>query len=167
MIVMRRVRALSAQLRLQARQDGHRQTKASSSSRRGGLGAFAAISNAIRRINKLLRSAVRKRMAYDVAYWRIVLKNSKIARLRKSRNCSALAFSAIARHCRIDTSTSDRFNGNLCGPPPRHETDQPGWSDDVRCSTSTGSGWQKVKTALLTQSGRDSSVYRATCAAHK
>jgi hypothetical protein len=28
-----------------------------------------------------------------------------------------------------------------------HEPDQPGRSVDVRCSVSTGSGWQTVKTA--------------------
>jgi hypothetical protein len=32
-----------------------------------------------------------------------------------------------------------------------HEPDQPTLSDDVRCSRQTGSGWQRVKTALLTQ----------------
>jgi hypothetical protein len=42
----------------------------------------------------------------------IVLKNSKIAVLRKSRKCSALAISAAARLCRIDASASDRFCGN-------------------------------------------------------
>jgi hypothetical protein len=42
----------------------------------------------------------------------IVLKNSKIAGLRKSRKCSALAISAAARLCRIDMSASDRFCGN-------------------------------------------------------
>jgi hypothetical protein len=42
----------------------------------------------------------------------IVLKNSKFAGLRKSRKCSALAISAAARLCRIDTSASDRFCGN-------------------------------------------------------
>jgi hypothetical protein len=44
--------------------------------------------------------------------WRIVLKNSKIAWLRKSRKCSASAISAAARSCRIDTKASDRFCGN-------------------------------------------------------
>jgi hypothetical protein len=42
----------------------------------------------------------------------IVLKNSKIAGLRKSRKCSALAILAAARLCKIDTSASDRFCGN-------------------------------------------------------
>jgi hypothetical protein len=46
----------------------------------------------------------------------IVLKNSKIAGLRKSRKCSALAISASARRCRIDTRASDGFCGNSCGP---------------------------------------------------
>jgi hypothetical protein len=49
-------------------------------------------------------------------FWQIVLKNSKIAGLRKSRKCSALATSAAARRCRIDTRASDRFCGNSCGP---------------------------------------------------
>src|SRR5882724_4890663 len=39
----------------------------------------------------------------------IVLKNSKIARLRKSRKCSVLTISAAARLCRIDARASDRF----------------------------------------------------------
>jgi hypothetical protein len=42
----------------------------------------------------------------------IVLKNSKIARLRKSRKCSVLMISAAATPCRIDTRASDRFCGN-------------------------------------------------------
>jgi hypothetical protein len=45
---------------------------------------------------------------------RRVLKNSKIAGLRKSSKCSALAISAAARHGRIDTRASDRF----CGKSP-------------------------------------------------
>jgi hypothetical protein len=55
----------------------------------------------------------------------IVLKNSKIARLRKSRKCSVLMISAAATPCRIDTRASDRFCGNfaaqimqLNGAPP-------------------------------------------------
>ena len=51
----------------------------------------------------------------------IVLKNSKIATLRESRKCCALAISAAARLRRIDTRASDRFCGNRCGPPPRSE----------------------------------------------
>jgi hypothetical protein len=39
---------------------------------------------------------------------RIVLKNSKIAAIQKSRKCSALAISAAARLCRIDPRASDR-----------------------------------------------------------
>ena len=46
------------------------------------------------------------------SYARIVLKNSKIAVLRKSRKCSALAISTAARLCKIDTRASDRFCGN-------------------------------------------------------
>jgi hypothetical protein len=38
-----------------------------------------------------------------------VLKNSKIMRLRKSRERSALAVSAAARLYRFDTRVSDRF----------------------------------------------------------
>jgi len=30
-----------------------------------------------------------------------------------------------------------------------HQPDQPGRSDDIRCSGQTGSGWQWVKTAPL------------------
>jgi hypothetical protein len=45
-------------------------------------------------------------------FWPIVLKNSKIVRLRKSRQCSALTISAAATLGRIDTKTSDRFYGN-------------------------------------------------------
>src|SRR2546430_13937978 len=55
----------------------------------------------------------------------IVLKNSKIAGLRKSRECSALAISTAARLRRIDTSASDRFCGNRYGPSPRSERDAP------------------------------------------
>jgi hypothetical protein len=47
--------------------------------------------------------------AYDVCYWQIVLKNSKFAGLRKSRECNALAISAAARLYRIDTSANSRF----------------------------------------------------------
>jgi len=45
------------------------------------------------------------------------LKNSKIAGLRKSRKCSALAIPAVARLCGIDTSASN--------PSPRSERDAP------------------------------------------
>jgi hypothetical protein len=48
----------------------------------------------------------------DVRIWRIVLKNPKIAGLRKSRKCSALTISAAARLCRIETRAKDRFCGN-------------------------------------------------------
>jgi len=54
-----------------------------------------------------------RRSSNDVAYWQIVLKNSKIADLRKSRKCSALAISATARLCRIDTNASDPFLRSL------------------------------------------------------
>jgi hypothetical protein len=50
--------------------------------------------------------------AKDVRFWRMVLKNSKFAGLRKSRKCSALPISAAARLCRIDTRASDRFCDN-------------------------------------------------------
>jgi hypothetical protein len=40
-----------------------------------------------------------------------VLKNSKITGLRKSRKCSALAISAAARLCRIDTGATQQFHG--------------------------------------------------------
>src|SRR5258705_4034601 len=55
----------------------------------------------------------------------ILLKNLKIGGLRKSRKCSALAISAAARRCRIDTRASDHFWGNSCGPSPRSERDAP------------------------------------------
>jgi hypothetical protein len=42
----------------------------------------------------------------------IVLKNSKIAGLRKSRKCRMWANSAPARLCKIDTSASGRFCGD-------------------------------------------------------
>jgi hypothetical protein len=51
-------------------------------------------------------------LAIIVCFSPIVLKNSKMAGLRKSRKCSALAVSAAARLCRIDASASDRFCGN-------------------------------------------------------
>jgi hypothetical protein len=43
---------------------------------------------------------------------RIVLKNSEIAALRKSRKCRMLAISAVARLCRIDTGASGRLCEN-------------------------------------------------------
>ena len=55
----------------------------------------------------------------------IVLKNSKIAGLRKSRKRSVLAISTTARRCRINTRASDRFYGSSCGPSPRSESDAP------------------------------------------
>jgi hypothetical protein len=55
----------------------------------------------------------------------IVLKKSKIAELRKSRECSALAISAGARHGRIDTRASDRLCDNSCGPSRRSERNAP------------------------------------------
>ena len=61
----------------------------------------------------------------DVCYGPIVLKNSKIAGLRKSRKCSALVISATARLCRTDTRASDRFRGDLCGPSLRSERNAP------------------------------------------
>jgi transcriptional regulator with XRE-family HTH domain len=57
-------------------------------------------------------SAMRFISAVTGRLWRIALKNSKIAGLRKSRKCSALAISAAARLCRIDMSASDRFCGD-------------------------------------------------------
>jgi hypothetical protein len=55
----------------------------------------------------------------------IVLKNSKIAGLRKSRKCSALAIFAAARCCNIGTRASDRFCGNSCGPSHLSDRDAP------------------------------------------
>jgi hypothetical protein len=68
------------------------------------------------------------RQAFRVSNGRfapIALKNSKIAGLRKSRKCSALAISAAARRCRIDTRASDRFCGNSCGPSTRSKGNAP------------------------------------------
>src|SRR5260370_5131444 len=45
----------------------------------------------------------------DVRLVPIVLKNSEIAVLRKSRKCRMLAISATARLCRIDTDASGCF----------------------------------------------------------
>jgi hypothetical protein len=56
-------------------------------------------------------------------FWRIVLKNSKIVGLRKSRKCNALAIFAAARCCRIDTRANDRICGNSCGPSLHSERD--------------------------------------------
>jgi hypothetical protein len=50
--------------------------------------------------------------AWQVRKGPIVLKNSKIAKLRKSRQCSALALSAAARLSRTDTRASDRFSAH-------------------------------------------------------
>jgi hypothetical protein len=63
--------------------------------------------------------------AHACRFGPIVLKNSKIAGLRKSRKCSALAISAAARRCRIDTRASDCFCGNSCGPSACGESDAP------------------------------------------
>ena len=65
-----------------------------------------------------------ERAHYD-RFWRIVLKNSKIAGLRKSRKCNALAISAAARRCRIETRASHRFCGNSCGPSTRSKGNAP------------------------------------------
>ena len=46
----------------------------------------------------------------------IVLKNSKIVGLQKSRECRMLANSATARPCGMDKSASSRFCGDRCGP---------------------------------------------------
>jgi hypothetical protein len=59
------------------------------------------------------------------AFGWIVLKNSKIAWLRKSRKCSTLAISVAARLGRTGTSSGHRFCGIRCGPSPRSERDAP------------------------------------------
>jgi hypothetical protein len=64
-------------------------------------------------------------IAPDVHFAPIVLKNSEFAGLRKSRKCSALAISAAAGRCKIDTRAGDRFCGNSCGPSPRSERGAP------------------------------------------
>jgi hypothetical protein len=61
-----------------------------------------------------LRAAERQpfadRMLSNRRFAPIVLKNPKIAGLRKSRKCRMLAISAAARLCRIDTSVSVEFS---------------------------------------------------------
>jgi hypothetical protein len=64
--------------------------------------AFQAMSGKFTRT-----STGRCRLSLSSSRWPIVLKNSKIAGLRKSRKCSALAISAAARLFRIDTRASD------------------------------------------------------------
>jgi len=52
-----------------------------------------------------------ERINPEVRFGSIMLKNSKIAALGKSRKCSALAISAAARLCKIDTSAGHHFCG--------------------------------------------------------
>ena len=61
----------------------------------------------------------------NVRFAPIVLKNSKIAGLRKSRKWSALAISAAAGAVASIRGPVDRFCGNSCGPSPRSERDAP------------------------------------------
>src|SRR6202171_4261592 len=57
--------------------------------------------------------------------WGILLKKSKIERLRKSRESWFLVLSAAARLCRTDTRVYDRFCGNRCGPSHCRARDAP------------------------------------------
>jgi hypothetical protein len=56
-------------------------------------------------------------------FWRILLKKSKIAGLRKSRECGMLVISAAARLCRTNTGVGGRFCVNRCGPSHRSACD--------------------------------------------
>jgi hypothetical protein len=103
---------------------------------------------------------------------RILLKKSKIERLRKSRECSALAISAAARRCRIDTRVSDRSCGNSCGPSPRGERDSPAvlriFSRQRKGIFSTQSGAKRPFVEKSTPSGllADRSLLRFCGARH-
>src|ERR1700676_759372 len=57
--------------------------------------------------------------------WGILLKKSKIERLRKSRESRLLVVSAAARLCRTDTRVYDHFCGNRCGPSHCRARDAP------------------------------------------
>jgi hypothetical protein len=59
----------------------------------------------------------------DVRIAPILLKKSKIAKLRNSRECRMLVISAAARLCRIDTSVGGRFCADRCGPSHRSARD--------------------------------------------
>jgi hypothetical protein len=102
----------------------------------------------------------------------IVLKNSKIAGLRKSHKCSAFAISAAARRCRIDTRASDRFCGNSCGPSPRSESDAPAvlriFSHQRKRTFSTQSANNRHrfrKHCHAAESPLDQAINKALCAA--
>src|SRR5882757_3696186 len=53
----------------------------------------------------------------NVRFCPILLKKSKIAELRKSRECRVLVISAAARLCRTDASVGGRFCVNRCSRP--------------------------------------------------
>src|SRR5258708_5733633 len=59
----------------------------------------------------------------DVACWPILLKKSKIQRLRKSREGWFFVVSAAASVCRTGTRTYGRFCVNRCGPSHRRARD--------------------------------------------
>src|SRR3981081_2386928 len=55
----------------------------------------------------------------------ILLKKSKIERLRKSREGRSFVVSVAASLCRTGTRTYDRFCVNRCGPSHRRAWDAP------------------------------------------
>jgi hypothetical protein len=59
-------------------------------------------------------------------FWRILLKKSKIERLRKSREDHFLVVSAAARLCRAGTKLCVRICVNRCGPSRCRTRDAPG-----------------------------------------
>jgi hypothetical protein len=59
------------------------------------------------------------------ALTQMLLKKSKIERLRKSRESRLLVVSAAARLCRTDTRVYDHFCGNRCGPSHCRARDAP------------------------------------------
>src|SRR5258705_4485489 len=73
-----------------------------------------------------LCAAVRGRFeARNVCYWRILLKKSKIQRLRKSREGWFFVVPAAASVCKTGTRTYGRFCANRCGPSHRRAWDAP------------------------------------------
>src|ERR1700682_3669455 len=62
------------------------------------------------------RSGVDWRAPSYVRFGSILLKKSKVERLRKSRQGQFLVVSAAASRCRAGTKVCDRFCANRCGP---------------------------------------------------
>jgi hypothetical protein len=71
----------------------------------------------------------------EVAYGSIVLKKSKIARLRKSREDQFLIVSAAASRFSMGAAVSDRFCGNPCGPFTSPRSGRAGSAKKFRSST--------------------------------